>query len=37
VVRGLEFDVIQATPTRVERLLIRSSPTPAVPLLPGTS
>jgi CBS domain containing-hemolysin-like protein len=37
VVRGLEFDVIQATPTRVERLLIRTSPTPAIPLLPGTS
>ncbi len=37
VVRGLEFDVIQASPTRIERLLIRSSPTPAVPLLPGTS
>ena len=31
VVRGLEFDVIQASPTRIERLLIRSSPTPAVP------
>jgi len=37
VVRGLELDVIQASPTRIERLLIRSSPTPAVPLLPGTS
>jgi CBS domain containing-hemolysin-like protein len=37
VVRGLEFDVIQASPTRIDRLLIRSSPTPAVPLLPGTS
>jgi putative hemolysin len=33
VVRGLEFDVIQASPTRIERLLIRSGPTPAVPLL----
>ena len=37
VVRGLEFDVIEASPTRVERLLIRSSTTPSVPLLPGTS
>jgi CBS domain containing-hemolysin-like protein len=37
VVRGLEFDVIEASPTRVERLLIRSSTAPAVPLLPGTS
>jgi CBS domain containing-hemolysin-like protein len=37
VVRGLEFDVIQASPTRIERLLIRSSTTPAVPLLPGMS
>ena len=37
VVRGLEFDVIQASPTRIERLLIRSEPTPAVPLQPGLS
>jgi CBS domain containing-hemolysin-like protein len=36
VVRGLEFDVIQASPTRIERLLIRSGPSPAVSLLPGT-
>jgi putative hemolysin len=36
VVRGLEFDVIQASPTRIERLLIRSGPTPAVPLLAGS-
>jgi putative hemolysin len=36
VVRGLEFDVIQASPTRIERLLIRSEPTPAVPLLAGS-
>jgi CBS domain containing-hemolysin-like protein len=35
-VHGLEFDVVQASPTRIERLLIRSGPTPAVPLLPGT-
>jgi putative hemolysin len=34
---GLEFDVVQASPTRVERLLIRSGPTVAVPLLPTTS
>jgi putative hemolysin len=34
VVRGLEFDVIHASPTRIERLLIRSGPTPAVPLVP---
>jgi CBS domain containing-hemolysin-like protein len=33
---GLEFDVVQASPTRVERLLIRSGPTVAVPLLPTT-
>ena len=33
VVRGLEFDVIHASPTRIERLLIRSGPIPAVPLL----
>lgn len=37
VVRGLEFDVIQASPTRIERLLIRSEPTPAVPLQAGLS
>jgi CBS domain containing-hemolysin-like protein len=37
VVKGLEFDVIQASPTRIERLLIRSEPTPAVPLQPGHS
>jgi putative hemolysin len=36
-VHGLEFDVIQASPTRIERLLIRSGPTPAVPLLPSAS
>jgi CBS domain containing-hemolysin-like protein len=37
VVQGLEFDVVQASPTRIERLLIRSGPTAAVPLLPPTS
>jgi CBS domain containing-hemolysin-like protein len=36
-VHGLEFDVVQASPTRIERLLIRSGPTPAVTLLPGTT
>lgn len=35
-VQGLEFDVMQASPTRIERLLIRSGPTSAVPLLPTT-
>jgi CBS domain containing-hemolysin-like protein len=34
-VQGLEFDVVQASPTRIERLLIRPGPTPAVPLLPS--
>jgi CBS domain containing-hemolysin-like protein len=28
----LEFDVVQASPTRVERLLIRPDPTPAITL-----
>ena len=37
VVRGLEFDVVQASPTRIERLLIRSGSAPAIPLAPGTS
>jgi CBS domain containing-hemolysin-like protein len=31
-VAGLEFDVLQATPTRIERLLIRPAPPPAVHL-----
>jgi len=31
---GLEFDVLQASPTRIERLLIRPGPAPAVPLAP---
>ncbi|MBA3497946.1 MAG: HlyC/CorC family transporter [Gemmatimonadales bacterium] len=34
-VRGLEFDVLEASPTRIERLLIRSGAAPAVPLLPS--
>ena len=36
-IRGLEFDVLEASPTRIERLLIRSGATPTVTLLPGTS
>ena len=36
-IRGLEFDVLEASPTRIERLLIRSGATPAVTLLPGGS
>jgi putative hemolysin len=35
LVQGLEFDVVQASPTRIERLFIRSGPTPVVPLLSG--
>ena len=35
IVRGLEFDVLEASPTRVERLVIRSGATPPVPLSPG--
>ena len=31
---GLEFDVLQASPTRIERLLIRPGPASAVPLAP---
>jgi putative hemolysin len=34
--RGLEFDVLQATPTRIERLVIRSDSARTVPLQPGT-
>ena len=34
-VRGLEFDVLQASPTRVERLLIRSGSASPVTLLPS--
>jgi putative hemolysin len=37
LVRGLEFDVTQASPTRIERLLIRSGATPPVPLLTTAS
>jgi putative hemolysin len=32
LIRGLEIDVIQASPTRIERLIIRSGTTPALPL-----
>ncbi len=34
-VRGLEFDVLQASPTRIERLVIRPDSIRAVPLPPG--
>ena len=34
-VRGLEFDVIQASPTRIERLLIRAGAAAPVSLQPG--
>lgn len=37
LVRGLEFDVIQASPTRIERLLIRSGAASPVPLLTSPS
>ena len=37
LVRGLEFDVIQASPTRIERLIIRSGGTAAITLPSGTS
>jgi CBS domain containing-hemolysin-like protein len=37
VVRGLEFDVVQASPTRIERLMIRSGSAPAIPLALGSS
>ncbi|MDF3053662.1 MAG: HlyC/CorC family transporter [Geminicoccaceae bacterium] len=35
-VQGLEFDVLQASQTRIERLLIRSGATSAVQLFPST-
>ncbi|HEX6107367.1 MAG TPA: hemolysin family protein [Gemmatimonadales bacterium] len=37
LVRGLEFDVIQASPTRIERLLIRSGAAAPVALPTGAS
>jgi CBS domain containing-hemolysin-like protein len=36
-VRGLEFDVLEASPTRIERLLIRARPAPPVTLVPAGS
>jgi CBS domain containing-hemolysin-like protein len=36
-IRGLEFDVLQASPTRIERLLIRSGAQAPVSLTPGLS
>src|SRR4051812_13566217 len=33
--RGLEFDVLEASPTRIERLLIRSGTATAIPLAPA--
>jgi CBS domain containing-hemolysin-like protein len=36
-VQGLEFDVLQASLTRIERLLIRSGATSAVQLFPSTT
>src|SRR3954447_14309135 len=35
LVHGLEFDVVQASPTRVERLLIRSGAATPIPLAPA--
>ena len=35
LVHGLEFDVVQASPTRIERLLIRSGAATAIPLAPA--
>lgn len=35
-VYGLEFDVLHATPNRVERVLIRRGPVPVVPLAPDS-
>ena len=36
LVRGLELDIIEASPTRIERLIIRAGGVPAVPLASGT-
>jgi CBS domain containing-hemolysin-like protein len=36
LVRGLELDIIEASPTRIERLIIRAGGVPAVALLSGT-
>jgi CBS domain containing-hemolysin-like protein len=35
LVRDLEFDVLQATPARVERVLVRPGPVPPVTLAPA--
>ena len=35
LVRGLELDILEASPTRIERLIIRSGGTPAVALPAG--
>jgi putative hemolysin len=32
LVRGLEIDVLEASPTRIDRLVVRSADTPAAPL-----
>jgi CBS domain containing-hemolysin-like protein len=37
LIRGLEIDVIQASLTRIERLIIRSGTSPAIPLAPISS
>ena len=39
LIRGLEVDVIEASPTRIERLIVRSADTPALTLSsgPGTA
>jgi hypothetical protein len=34
-VRGLEIDIIEASPTKIERLIIRSSDTPVPSLAAG--
>jgi CBS domain containing-hemolysin-like protein len=36
LVRGLEVDVIEASPTRIERLIVRSADTPALTLSSGS-
>lgn len=36
VVRGLEFDILQASPARVERVLVRSGPVIPLTLDRGT-
>jgi len=36
LVRGLELDIIEASPTRIERLIIRAGGVPAIPLPSGS-